>query len=388
MIDKTKKILKMSVSLLKYYYYSIECFITKRDNSQVWLISERGVDARDNGYWLYRYVRDNYPEINVKYVISRESADRKKILKGDIVNYGSREHFLLFKTAGLLISTHIMGYSPEMSLFSRMDKRGLLRLKGKKVFLQHGITCAFHPLLNKDSTNLDLFVTCSEQECNFIKENNGYDDKVVKCTGFCRYDHLIDDSTATCKRILIMPTFRKWLNYVNDFVATDYYKHWSGLLNDDGFIHYVESNNIEVLFYPHYEIQRRLDCFSSRSKNIVICSFDEYDVQDLLRKANVLITDYSSVQFDFAYMNKKVIYYQFDEKRFYEEHYKKGYFDFRKMGFGKVCIDIREVIDDLTTSLAKVYLMRRKSFFRYHDNENSKRVFNEIQELINEEQAR
>ena len=35
----------------------------------LWLISERGNDAGDNGYWLYRYLKENHTEINCAYVI-------------------------------------------------------------------------------------------------------------------------------------------------------------------------------------------------------------------------------------------------------------------------------------------------------------------------------
>ena len=139
MKNKLRKILKVIVAITKYVFYSIACLIKRIDNSEVWLISERGIDARDNGLYFYNYMKKHHPETKVKYVISKTSPDRKKIEESDIVNYGSKEHYVLFNTAGLLISAHIMGYSPDMSMFWRMDKKGLLRVKGKKIFLQHGI---------------------------------------------------------------------------------------------------------------------------------------------------------------------------------------------------------------------------------------------------------
>ena len=46
---------------------------------ELWLVCERGNDARDNGYWFYRYLKEEHPEINARYVIETESADRAKI---------------------------------------------------------------------------------------------------------------------------------------------------------------------------------------------------------------------------------------------------------------------------------------------------------------------
>ncbi|MBR5258025.1 MAG: hypothetical protein IKV51_03670, partial [Clostridia bacterium] len=40
-----------------------------------WLISERGYDARDNGYCFFRYLRRNHPDIRAVYVITRDSPD-------------------------------------------------------------------------------------------------------------------------------------------------------------------------------------------------------------------------------------------------------------------------------------------------------------------------
>ena len=31
----------------------------------VWIVSERGSDARDNGYHFFKYIRENHPEIKV-----------------------------------------------------------------------------------------------------------------------------------------------------------------------------------------------------------------------------------------------------------------------------------------------------------------------------------
>ena len=37
----------------------------------VWLFSERGFDARDNAYHLFKWINANHPEIDSYYVISK-----------------------------------------------------------------------------------------------------------------------------------------------------------------------------------------------------------------------------------------------------------------------------------------------------------------------------
>ena len=98
-------------------------------------------------------------------------------------------------------------------------------------------------------------------------------------------------------------------------------------------------------------------------------NFGERDVQQLLKESLLLVTDFSSVYFDFAYMHKPVIYFQFDEDAFYDEHYHKGYFDYRRDGFGDVCLNVTSVVKSITEvfinqfNMDKKYLDRTTRFF-------------------------
>ena len=39
----------------------------KEKYKDLWLIAERGIDARDNAYYLFKYITANHPEINIAY---------------------------------------------------------------------------------------------------------------------------------------------------------------------------------------------------------------------------------------------------------------------------------------------------------------------------------
>ena len=42
-------------------------FVLRKTNKEykgLWLVMERGFDARDNGYWFFRYLREHQPQIN------------------------------------------------------------------------------------------------------------------------------------------------------------------------------------------------------------------------------------------------------------------------------------------------------------------------------------
>ena len=227
------RLLQLTVFVRYIIYKIISVFYRNRYNN-VWLLSERGDEARDNAYAFYKYLKINHPEVCVKYVISKKSPDINKINSDDIVYLRSREHFIYYITAKYLISTHLYGYAPEFRLFNRLCKLfGFFLPSGKKIFLQHGITMSDIPELYYSNTKLDLFICASPMEYRYVKENFGYPDSVVKLTGFARYDDLIDTSS---KYILLMPTWRKKLFYINnsdDFKKTEYYSEYNKLINDE-----------------------------------------------------------------------------------------------------------------------------------------------------------
>lgn len=57
-----------------------------------------------------------------------------------------------------------------------------------------------------------------------------------------------------------------------------------------------------------------------------------------------MVTDYSSVAFDFAYMKKSLVYAQFDREAFFEgQTYDEGYFNYETDGFGPYAMIMRRL---------------------------------------------
>ena len=112
------------------------------------------------------------------------------------------------------------------------------------------------------------------------------------------------------------------------------------------------------------------------------------DYKNLLLKSSLLITDYSKIFFDFAYIGKPVIYCHFDFEEYKNTHYQRGFFDYNRDGFGTVCNDINSTIEEITfeiennCTIRKKFLKRIKKFFVFTDNKNNERIFNEIKNKI------
>ncbi len=353
----------------------IYMLVLKIKKQTIWLIFEDKNTARDNGYYLFKYIRNNHPNDKVYYAISKKAKDYSKVSKlGNVINYGSLKHYLYYMV-GVNITT--MEDSYPSAIFKLLHS---LNLYNKRVFLQRGITKDNISKLHYNKTKFKLYVCGAAKEYSYIKDNYNYPESYVKYLGLPRFDDLCDFNVDNNK-ILIMPTYRKYITK-GKFENSTFYKKWNSLLNNDELIRFIEEKDIKIYFYLHNKIYKHIDKFNSISKNIIIVK-DE-DLNDLIKESALLVTDYSSVYMDFAYMLKPVIYYQFDIKEYRNSGFKEGYFKYSKDAFGKIVIDEEDLVKKIIAyvmmnyKIEKIYVDRIDKFFTRKDNMNSDRVYEAI----------
>ena len=353
----------------------------------LWLVMERGNDARDNGYWFYRYLREQHPEINARYVITPDSADLDRITAlGEPVMRGSFRHKLMYLCADRLVGTHVHPAAPDPILFYHLTQHGI-RARGKTVLLKHGIIKDEMQWHNYPLLRVSLYACAAKPEYDFIHDTFGHPEGVVRYLGLCRFDHLLT-APAPRREILLMPTWRGSHYPSGDaFPQTAFYQHYQKLLNDPALHALLERAGCQLIFYPHVELQKELAHFSVSSPRVTLADVHSHDVQDLLMRCAVLITDYSSVYFDVAYLHKPVLYDQFDEEEFRSFHYQKGYFDYDRDGFGPVCRTPEALLAALDACarrdfrMEEQYLRRAQAFFPLRDTHNCERTFDAILSL-------
>ena len=165
--------MKKVKKLLIYIYAVIKRLILlpvaklKYGGKQIWLVCERGTDARDNGYHMFRYLRTEHPEIEAWYVITRDSADLKKIAGlGNIAYRGTLNHWLLYLQARIILTAFEPYYCPSKSYRFALDVKR--NNKQKVVFLQHGIMGVDVPLYYQERSKFDLFICGAKPEYDFV----------------------------------------------------------------------------------------------------------------------------------------------------------------------------------------------------------------------------
>lgn len=384
MLNKIKKIsLRDILGIFKFAIVLIPSLIKriilKLKKEELWIICETERTARDNGYAFYKYIKTNHKEIKCYYAINYSSPDYEKVNKlGDTVKWASLKHYYLYMSATNNLSSHKEG-NPNQTLFTILHL--YLNLYNNRIFLQHGITKDNLPMFHYKNSKFKYFICGAKREYEYIIEKFGYNERNTAYTGFARFDNLYNNNVDD-KMILFIPTWRRWLTSKEQVVKSDYYKNLQAIVNDKNLEKLLKKYDKYLYFYPHSGMQPYMDDFKITNKRVKLYDISNSDIQNLLKTGRLLITDYSSVYFDIAYMNKPVIYFQPDYKEYREKHMPEGYFDYKKDGFGKVCETTNELYSQLEYYLKNNYKIEKKyndrmnDFFTIKDNKNCERIYN------------
>lgn len=390
--------LKDIVGFTKLFLTFIPGKIMKLFNRDIWVVSELKENARDNGYWMFKYIRENYPNKKVYYPIKKKSSDYKKVkVLGNVVEFGSMKHFLLFWAASKYLGTTKEHGFPDERTCQFFHLRGLSGFK--YIFLNHGVARGYSGIVDGNITRYDLVIAMSESEKEtMIKMCNRKPENVV-ATGFCRHDNLGDDMLDK-RLILFMPTWRNWLDFrhetdkatiediKNNYLQSEYYKRCNEMVTSKEVVRLLEENDLKLVMYLHGYAQGYSEYFKPASDRIQVAKKEDFFVQDLLKQATYLITDYSSVIFDFAYMKKPCCYYQYDKEEFSKNQYSESeYYTYEDHGFGPIFTELSQILEHIKAAMDKdfkmeeKYLNRVENYFPSFDNKHSERIYEIIDKL-------
>lgn len=351
-------------------------------NSMVCLVSDRPTKADDNGEHFFKWlIREGSGRLKPYFVIKKDSPDFDRMKKiGPVVDPDSKKYDRLFLRARFIVSSSFGGKVYQNFGDTEQFFRGLYSFK--YVFLQHGVTQNdISNLVGRYASNASLFVCASYRERSSILElPYHYDESTVVLSGFPRHDNLRINVDPAERRIMLAPTWRSSLSkgfdpddggaivLEEDFLHSDYYKAFVGLIQDERLVKHLRDNGFVLDFVVHPGFAR---CAYLFPESDVVRIVSECNYNEEFKKASILITDYSSVAFDFALLGKPVVYFQYDEDTYYGggHWFKKGYFDTRRDGFGPVLNGKDDVVDyvigliDNDCAIEESYLQRVKDFF-------------------------
>jgi len=340
-----------------------------------WMIGEMPYRARDNGAKFFRYVRTEHPRRRAFFVVDPDSPDAELIADlGNVVGYRTKEHARVSLEAKRLVGTHHFE-----NILPSWHRAVTDRARGIRVFLQHGVMGTKNMVdLYGVGTGLmaDHFVVSSVFEKEMIVNDFGYRPGQVAVTGLPRFDSLLDGSQQVERRILVVPTWRDWLFSEADILESEYFEQWRRFLTDERLRHGLSEAGVSMTFMLHPNLRRHSHLFAI--EGVEVRTLGDVDLQVLLKRSSMLITDYSSVGFDFSFLHRPVAYFMFDVKRFLR---RPSHLDVFADLPGSVSLTADDLVDTTLETVRSDFAMpeefveRADRFIDHRDQQSSERVY-------------
>ncbi len=376
-----------SAFLLRMFYWITRPYFKHKS---IWLSFDKIYKGGDNGEYFFRYASAQKDKITNYYLIEKNTKDYNR-LKKQRLNLLSPKTIKLYL---ILMNTDIV-FATHAKVLSHMGFPGIAENYFRGIFsyemvcIQHGLTVQqLAHTANKVFDNTKYYYCASKYEIeNLMQPEYGYDRSELKLTGLPRYDGLINDDK---KQILITPTWRmsiaskprsgKIRPYNPNFKNTTYFKAYNELINHKRLIAKAKEKGYKLIYLIHPTFTSQKDDFHKNDTTEILTADMGISYEELLTQSSLMVTDYSGVQFDFAYMRKPIVYSHYkDIPPFYEE----GSFNYDTMAFGDICTDMEELVDiiceylDRDCQMKEQYKKRADDFFAYADTDNCKRIYQE-----------
>jgi len=361
-----------------------------------WLLMDRDTSAHDNAEHLYRHLREHHSEINAWFVLSPASPDWQRLEQEGfrLLPYGTARHARALMQCCELISSQIDHYviSPPVVVWLR-------RRPWRFTWLQHGVIQSdLSGWLNGKPVRTVVTTTPAEHR-SVTRLPYVWTDREVVLTGLARHDALLRKASEVPRRerrlVVVMPTWRddllEGLGSGNERVArkgfweSQYVMNWLGLLRSPAVREAAISQNLELVFMPHPNIEPHIRA-EHLPAYVRVASYNTDDVQSVLAHASHVVTDYSSNAFEAALLDRPVLYYQFDAEHFHSGVHigRPGYFDYERDGFGPVVKTPNEAERALVSLLeagkapSEPYGTRIRRTFVFRDGQACRRIVHAV----------
>lgn len=365
----------------------ISGLIPKKKN--LWLFGAwEGRIYADNTKYMFEYIAKCQPQINAVW-LTRDRSVVSEVRKKGLRCY----HMLSLNGICLSLRTEVV-FETE----GNWDVSPFVNMKKTKVIqLWHGIAGKSakwkdkegNPMYNEKSRkimNSYFWMASSEKYIETFSNLFGVSHNRFSITGYPRNDTFIEKPSNShienligrhrnSRWIIYMPTHRNFGSEaipIKDFLLVD---------------QRLKEENVFMLYKPHFHELKNVLPYEDKFTNIILAKDQKKyaDVYSYLHYFDLLISDYSSVVYDFLCADKPIVLFTYDI-----EHYRNedaGLWDFyEEIPAGPFTYSWDETLGEVFSLLKEdTWQMRRKIcrdvFHPYDDGKNCHRVYEVVKNL-------
>lgn len=226
----------------------------------------------------------------------------------------------------------------------------------------------YHERLRAEARNWSMFVSANRFSTPILERAMGYDGPIIE-SGYPRNDYLYaPDRDAKAERIktrLGLPSNKKVVLYAPTW--RDDRSHRRGQFQFDFHIDLEDAR--KRLGDDHILLVRRhsnvVDSVPGAGDGFVHDVSAYPDIADLYLISDILVTDYSSVMFDFAHLRRPMLFFTYDLEH-YRDTLRGFYFDFEREAPGPLLSTSKELVDAVR-DIDRVSETYRESYERFHE---------------------
>lgn len=274
-----------------------------------------------NAYILFEYFLNNNLYIPF-YIINNESDFYKSLKKQN-----KTKNLILFNEKKDDFLEDLYKYLKDTTIVVTSYSLRLLQIVAsfvpfiKFLKINHGIKYFKFLTAKRDiikSLENKANVICSSPfEYQLLTKRLNYSKNQIHNASIVRYERFqfIKKNDSEKKCILISFTYRSYNRFI--FEKSKYKKNLEKLLNDNELIKYLNNKNIDLIYIPHHE---EIDLGKNYSQHIFNYAKikSQSNLEYYIDQCSLLVTDFSSICFDFMFQNKPVLYYGIDKnEKFY-----------------------------------------------------------------------
>ncbi|MCH5172289.1 MAG: CDP-glycerol glycerophosphotransferase family protein [Erysipelotrichales bacterium] len=350
----------MKNHLLNILNLFFSLFPIKRN--QLLFIDYYGAKYGDSPAVLSEHIVETHPEWKIVWAFNNPGPfEISDVIK---IRYMSVNFFWELNTSGIIITNYRM---PEFFRKRKGQKylqtwHSSLRLKKIEKDAQDNLPPHYIKMAQLDSKNIDLIISGSQMSSATFKNSFWYKGEVLEC-GTPRIDKLINispnrlndlknlmDIKENERVILYCPTFRHHEEdkkyYLDPFLFYNMLHESSPNINW----------KVLIRYHPHESMGNHFVRETTKIKDVTPYS----DVQDLISIADILVTDYSGVMFDFAYTSKPCFLFVPDLVQYIAKE-RELYFDINTLPF-PVSSTYTELVDQIININREKYSWEIKKF--------------------------
>lgn len=317
-----------------------------------------GKQYSDNPRAIYEYVSKNYPKYKFIWSVDKESISKFKTLDVKYSKRFSLKWLYLMNRAKYWVSNSRMPLwipKPQNTIYLQTwHGTPLKKLAADmdQVLMPGTDTESYKQNFLYEAEKWDCLISPNTYSTNIFRSAFRYNKKMLE-TGYPRNDYLINKNTTDeinkIKAKLNLPHDKKILLYAptwrdNQFYGRGRYKF--DIPMDFEQMKSRLSDEYIILLRMHYLIAENINLDGLEQ---FVYDFSNYDdIRELYLISDALITDYSSVFFDYAILKRPIYFYTFDLKE-YRDTLRGFYLDFEMEAPGPIIKTTEELIQHLDT---------------------------------------